>query len=353
MEIKVRDVGTIEEKSIQEKEQEILKKDEEVKLQREEEKPNDEANQEEGLQEIKDEDVLSYLGKKFNKEISSFDELFQEKVVEKELPEDISTFLKFKEETGRGLDDFIRYQKNYDDVDENQLLREFYKETENNLDDDDIDYLMEKFSFDEELDDEKDIKRAKIEKKKELAKAKEYFNKLKEQYKVPVVQSGADASSNEDFKAYQEYLKEAKTLQERNEKLSDYFQAETDKVFSNEFKGFEFNIGEEKVVFKPGDAAELKQRQSDISNFISKYLDENGAIKDAPAYHKALSAAMNPDRLAQYFYEKGKSDATKDYSKESKNIDMTVRSTPQAYSNSGLKVRAVDTNTRDFKIRKR
>ena len=350
MEIKVRDVGTKEEKSIQEKEQELLQRDEENKLQKQEEANEEVKPNEEGLHEIKDEDVLSFIGKKYKKEFSSLDEIFQEKVVEKELPEDISTFLKFKEETGRGLDDFIRYQKDYDKVDENQLLREFYKETENNLDDDDIDYLMEKFSFDEELDDEKDIKKAKIEKKKELAKAKEYFNNLKEKYKVPVEQAAKPSQVDEDYKAYQELLKQT---EEKNAKLSEYFQQETDKVFNDEFKGFEFKVGEESVVFKPGDATELKQRQSDISNFISKYLDDNGAIKDAKAYHKALSAAMNPDRLAQYFYEKGKSDATKDYSKESKNIDMGVRSAPQQYSNAGLKIRAVETNSRDFKIRKR
>lgn len=345
MEIKVRDIGSKEQKSIQEREQELLNKDEEKKLQEVQETSNEEQ---EGLQKIKDEDVLSYLGKKFNKELTSFDELFKEKVVEKDLPEDISTFLKFKEETGRGLEDFIKYQKDYDNVDEDQLLKEFYKETESDLDDDDIDYMMEKFSYDEELDDEKAIKKARIEKKKELAKAKEYFNKQKEKYKVPVEQAGSKTD-----KAYQEYLEQAKDLEEKNARLSEHFQNQTDKVFNDEFKGFEFNIGEESVYFKPGDAKELKQRQSDITNFISKYLDENGAIKDAGAYHKALSAAMNPDRLAQYFYEKGQSDATKNYSKESKNIDMNVRSTPQQFSNSALKVRSVETNNRDFKIKKR
>jgi hypothetical protein len=209
---------------------------------------------------------------------------------------------------------------------------------------------MEKFSYDEELDDDRDIKRAKIEKKKEIAKAKEYFNSLKDKYKAPVEQA---ATQDEGYEEYKQYIKEAETVQQENVKRNEFFRKETEKIFNDEFKGFEFKVGDSNIVFKPGDSKELMQRQSDISNFISKYLDDNGMIKDASAYHKALSAAMNPDRLAQYFYEKGQSDATKDYSKESKNIDMSVRSTPQQHSVSGLKVKAVETKNNDFKIRKR
>lgn len=351
MEIKVRELGTKEEKSLQEKEQALLQNDEEKKLQSQEKGTAEEVDQQEGLQ-IKDEDVLSYISKKYQKEVSSFDDLFKETIVEKELPEDVSTYLKFKEETGRGFNDFMKYQKDYDSVDDDSLLKEFYRSTESSLDDDDIDFMMDKFSYDEDLDDEKDVKRARMEKKKELARAKEYFNKIKEQYKVPVEQA-AKSVQDEDYKAYQDYIKQSETVQQEGARKSEHFQKETEKIFGEEFKGFEFKIGEESMVFKPGDAKELKQRQSDINNFISKFLDDDGMVKDAPAYHKALSAAMNPDRLAQYFYEKGKSDATKDYSKESKNIDMGVRSTPQQYSNAGLKIRAVENKTNDFKIRKR
>ena len=353
MEFKVKEVGSPENKSKQEIEEQLLESSEQVN--EEVDNSNEEVNEEvdnvtEEIEtsELKEEDVLSFIKNKYKKDLTSFDELFTEK--KEELPEDVSAFLNYKKETGRGIDDFMKIQKDYDSVDENQLLREFYKETEKGLDDDDIDYLMEKFSFDEELDDDKDIKRAKIEKKKEIAKAKEYFNGLKDKYKAPVEQA---ATQDEGYEEYKQYIKEAETIQQENAKRNEFFRKETEKIFNDEFKGFEFKVGDSNIVFKPGDSKELMQRQSDISNFISKYLDDNGMIKDASAYHKALSAAMNPDRLAQYFYEKGQSDATKDYSKESKNIDMSVRSTPQQHSVSGLKVKAVETKNNDFKIRKR
>lgn len=346
MEFKVKEVGSPENKSKQEIEEQLLESSEQ---ETQEEAPQEEAPQEEIPQEegLKEEDVLSFIKNKYKKDLTSFDELFTEK---EDLPEDVSALLNYKKETGRGIEDFMKIQKDYDSVDENQLLKEYYKETENELDDEDIDYLMEKFSFDEDLDDDRDIKKAKIEKKKEIAKAKEYFNGLKDKYKAPVEQA---AMHDEDYEEYKQYIKEAETVQQENAKRNDFFRKETEKIFNDEFKGFEFKVGDSNMVFKPGDSKELMQRQSDISNFISKYLDDNGMIKDASAYHKALSAAMNPDRLAQYFYEKGQSDATKDYSKESKNIDMSVRSTPQQHSVSGLKVKAVETRNNDFKITKR
>ena len=184
-----------------------------------------------------------------------------------------------------------------------------------------------------------------------------YFNELKETYKVPVESTGIPVNDEEleSYNAYKEYISQSQDVQEVNKKRSEYFQKKTEDLFNDEFKGFEFNIGDQKIKFSPGDTAEVKNVQSDVNNFISKYLDDEGVIKDATGYHKSLSAAMNPDKLAEFFYEKGKSDAVGDVSRQSKNINMDVRSTPQQLSNQeGLKIRAVEADSgRGLKIKKR
>jgi hypothetical protein len=148
----------------------------------------------------------------------------------------------------------------------------------------------------------------------------------------------------ESYNAYKKYISESQSVQEQNQKRSEYFLKRTDEVFSNEFEGFEFSIDDQKILFSPGDTKSVKQVQSDVNNFISKYLDKDGMVNDANGYHKALAAALNPDKLAQFFYEKGKSDAVDSVSKQSKNINMDVRSTPQQMSStqSGVKFRAVN-----------
>jgi hypothetical protein len=217
--------------------------------------------------------------------------------------------------------------------------------------------MSEKFSYDEELDDEAVVKQKNIAKKRELAKAKKYFNDLKETYKVPVESTAAPVNEDEleTYNAYKEYISQSQSIQEENQKRYEYFQKKTNDLFNDEFKGFEFNVGDTKMVFNPGDAKEIAKAQSDINNFISKYLDDNGMISDHVGYHKALTAALNPDKMAAYFYEKGKSDAVGDVTKRSKNIDMDLRSTPQQMSaNQGFKIRSVESGSGSgLKIKKR
>lgn len=354
MDIKVREVSAEEEKSVQEVEEQLLEQAaqeqepqaaEEVVQETTEEVVQEEQQAEEPA--FGEEDVLSFIKERYNKEVSSIDELFAqpEQAPSEELPDDVSAFLKYKKETGRGIDDFMKLQRNYDEMNQEQLLREFYAATETDLDQEDVDYLINNnFSYDEDLDDESEVKAKKIALKKELAKAKKYFNDQKEQYKVPVESTGTLASEEEmeSYKAYKEYISQSRDLEERNAKLSEVFQKETSQVLNDKFEGFEFKIGEQSIKFSPGEVSEIRSAQSDISNFISKYIDESGMIKDAAGYHKALSAALNPDKLAAYFYEKGKADAVDGVAKQSKNINMDVRSTPQQATTPGLKFRALD-----------
>ena len=301
-------------------------------------------------------DVLSFIKEKYSKDIASIDDLFVPQ--KEELPEDVSAFLNYKKETGRGISDFMKLQVDYDNVDQDKLLQDFYAATESDLDEEDISYIIkDKFSYDEEMDDESDIKARKIAKKKELAKAKKYFNEQKEMYKLPVESAGpqVDKSELDSYNAYKEYISKSQSVKEENARRSQYFQKKTEELFNDEFKGFEFKVGESKFIFNPGDTKEVKNAQSDVNNFISKFLDDQGVIKDAPGYHKALSAAMNPDKMAEFFYEKGKADAVGDVSKKSKNINMDVRSTPQqAKSKDGFTVRAISSSSGNgLKIKKR
>lgn len=365
MEIKVKEVTGPGQKSVQEVESELLEKHEQ-ELNQEVDNSSEEvdnSNEEVNLEvdketpQLKEEDVLSFIKNRYEKDINSVDELFTQRESNEELPEDVSSFLKYKKETGRGIEDFMKLQADFDSMDPDKVLRDYYAATENDLDQEDIEYLMgEKFSYDEELDDDSEVKAKKIAKKRELAKAKKYFNDLKETYKMPI-ESKASVNDEEleDYKAYKEYISQSQTIQEENMKKAEYFAKKTDELFNEEFKGFEFRVGEQKLVFKPGETNEVKSVQSDINNFISKYLDDNGMVKDPAGYHKALSAALNPDKLASYFYEKGKADAVGSVAKTSKNIDMDVRQAPQQMSsNQGFKIRPVSSpGERDYKIKKR
>ena len=300
--------------------------------------------------------MLSYIKNRYNKDINSVDDLFAEKNANEELPEDVSTYLKYKKETGRGIADFYNLQKDYTTMEDDQVLADYYSNIEEGLDTFDIqDLLEDKFSFDEELDEARDIKKRKLAKKRELAKAKKYFNDQKDKYKVPLESSGDGLSDKdrETLSAYKSYIDESKTVQDAQKKKYDWFLKKTDEVFNNEFKGFEFNVGEKNFTYKPGDVSEIKNVQKDVSNFVNKYMDKDGLINDAKGYHKALSIAMNPEKYAKFFYEQGMTDAVDNVSKKSKNIDMEVRQASQSVSKDGLTVRSVgDTSSgRGLKIR--
>ena len=318
------------------------------------EEPQAEEVEQQEPQGITEQQVLSHIKERYNKEITSVDELFVEREAQEELPEDVAAYFKYKKETGRGISDYVKLQQDFDEVNPESLLRDYLKATETALDDDDIQSLMDEYSYDADLDEESDIKKIKVAKKKAIAKAKNYFTEQQEMYKQPLEsrQEAISEGENEEYKAYKQYLNEAATQQEETKRKSEWFSQKTDEVFNNEFKGFEFNIGEDQVTFNPGSAEEVKKAQLSPMNFVNKYLDDNGLMNDAAGYHKALAVAMNPEKFAQFFYEQGKANATEDVMRKTKNINMTTRNAPASTVKSGAQVRSLSSDSgRGLKIR--
>ena len=342
MEMKVRAIETIEPKSVQEVEKELLQKhDEEVSSVQE---PVQEFVQEPVAEELTEEKVLSYIGKRYNKQINSFDELIAERKDSEPIPEDVAAYMKYKKETGRGFEDFIKLKKDFDTMDPDNLLKEYLVITQEGLDEDDIDSMMDDYRYDEDIDDESRVKKVKITRKKAIAEAKRFFTEQKEKYKLPLESSGLGISNEEkeELEAYKQYTQQSKTIQEENDRKRKWFDQKSEEVFSKDFKGFEFDINDKKISFSPGDAAELKKMQSNPMNFIGKFLDDSGLIKDAVGYHKSLSVAMNPEKFAKFFYEQGLSDATEDVMRKTKNINMSERKTPEVINKGGMQIKAVN-----------
>ena len=373
MDIKVKAVESPDSKSVQEVEKELLEKHEEslkdgegeandtgveastegatTTPEQEEIQPQGEAQE---SSELSDEDVLSYIGKRYGKEINSFDELMSERESSEELPEDVAAYLKYKKETGRGFNDFQRLQEDFDEMDPDYLLTEYYKATETGLDDDDIDIMLSEFDYDEDLDDEADVKKIKLAKKKVIAKAKGYFEDMKEQYKLPLESSGGESSGidTEELEAYKRYTESAKTQQELGERRRNWFTEKTNEVFGGEFKGFEFSIDDKAVLYSPQSADELKTKQTDVMNFLNRFMNDDGLIADAEGYHKAIAVASNPEKFAQFFYEQGKASATEDVTRKMKNIDMSTRNAPEVSTKGGMQIRAINPDSgKGLKIR--
>ncbi len=361
MGITVKEVSVTEEKSVQEIESQLLEKHEEEMESMDAEKAPEapeatEATEATEARELNEDDVLSFIKNKYGKDVSSLDELTAERESsELELPEDVSAYYKYKKETGRGIEDFVNLNRDVDSIDSDRLLRDYLSITEDGLDADDISDLMDEYSYDEDFDEESDIKRKKLNKKKEIAKAKKYFNQQKEKYRIPLESSGdAISKTDEGYEEYKQYVEAAKTIQEENQRKSDWFSNQTDKVFSDGFKGFEFKLDENSVVFNPGDAAELKNIQSNPQNFINKFLDDKGMISDAVGYHKSLAVAMNPEKFAKFFYEQGKATATDGVMKNMKNINMSERKSGEVTSKGGTQIRAINADSgKGLKIRSR
>lgn len=352
MGIKVRVLDNLEQKSAQEIEAEVLRKHEEQVVASEQVETTTVVETPQ-VEDFGDDKVLDFLDKKYGKKFSSVEDLF---VPQKdELPEDVSAFLNFKKETGRGLNDFVRINSDLDSLNPDQLLKEYYSQKESDLDTEEIEYLIaDKFSYDEDLDDEKDIKKKQIEKKKELAKAKKFLEEQKQKYKAPLESSYGNLSAEEQegLKAYKEYSAKAQSSQELEQRQAEWFLKKTDEVFNNDFKGFDFKVGDKELKFSPGDYNELKKTQSNINNFIGKFVNNDGLIEDAKGYHKSLAVAMNPEKFAKFFYEQGIADAIEKEAKSSKNINFEVRRSPEVINKGGFKVTSVgESDGRGLRIR--
>lgn len=370
MEFKVKSLDVVEPKSAQEVEQVLLEKHEAElngggrvdfsikpteEMQTEQVQEQEQVEPEQVEDDLSEEKVLSFIGKRYNKQINSFDELMAERKESEELPEDVSAYMKYKKETGRGFEDFLKLKKDFDSMDSDDLLKDYLLSTQEGLDEDDIETQMEDYRYDEDIDDESTIKKIKIAKKKIVAEAKKFFNEQKEKYKMPIESIGSSLSDaeKEDFEAYKQYTQQAKTVNEENERKRGWFEQKTNELFNGEFKGFEFKVNDKSFSFTPADASELKKIQMNPSSFVSKFLDESGLMKDSVGYHRSLAVAMNPEKFAKYFYEQGMSDATEDSMRKIKNINMSERKAPEATKFSdGMQVKAVNPDSgKSLKIR--
>lgn len=276
---------------------------------------------------LDDEKVLKYLKEKkgFTKEELSF----EEEKKQYEIPEEVSKFLEYKKETGRGFEDFLELQKDWKNENEDVVLAKYLKEKNPYFSDEDIKDELSDFSYDEDLDDESDIRKKNRKKKKLLNEALSYLESQKEKFKAPKEGSSITAEIPEDYKLAKKTLDEIEQINRSNDALAKEKQAkfldETKKVFTEDFKGFDFDLGDAVVTFKPSEPSELIKSQSDINNFLAKFVNDQGELVDVKGYHKALSAAMNVDKLAKHFYEQGKADAISQDAKDSKNINFSGR----------------------------
>jgi hypothetical protein len=306
------------------------------------------------LQEVTEEEV--------QEQVEELQEEVEEVIAEAQetgepLPENIQKVVDFMNETGGSLEDYVKLNTDYSSLNDKQLLREYYENTKPHLDKEDIDILMEDFSYDEELDDEKSVRKSKIAFKEEVAKAKNHLESLKSKY-YEEIKAGSrltpDQQKAVDF--FNRYNKESEEENKVAKNKSDIFLQKTNKVFSDNFKGFEYSVGEKKYRFNVKNASEVKQTQSDINNFVKKFLAEDSTMGDAKGYHKALFTAMNADAIANHFYEQGKADAIKNSVAKSKNVDMDPRGVHEPVTEAGgLRVRAIsgdDSSRLKVKIRK-
>jgi|11_taG_2_1085331.scaffolds.fasta_scaffold01384_3 hypothetical protein len=255
------------------------------------------------------------------------------------LPENIEKLVLFMEETGGSISDYVRLNADYSNVDNNTLLKEYYKKTKPYLDSEDISLLIEDFSYDEDIDEERDIRKKKLAFKEEVAKAKNFLEETKSKYYDEIkLRPGVTQDQQKAMDFFNRY-NEQQTVAERQH---EEFKNQTKKLFNEDFKGFDFNLGEKKFRYGVKDPSKVAERQSNINNLVGKFLNEDGSVKDPIGYHKAMYAASNVDTIANHFYEQGKADAVKEVISNSKNPSSAPRQTPQGEFKNGIKVKVLN-----------
>jgi hypothetical protein len=270
------------------------------------------------------------------------------------LPEGVDKLVQFIDDTGGTVEDYVRLNADYSNVDEDTLLREYYRQSKPHLDQEEVDFVMEEnFYYDEDIDDERDIKRKKLAKKEEISKARSFLNNLKDKYYEEI--KSRPTLSNEQRKAMDFFNRYQKNQQEAEE-ASKLFQSRTKKFFQNDFKGFDFNLGEKKFRYALNNTDSIADTQSSIDNILGKFLDEKGNIKNFNEYHKAMYAAQNVDKIVSHFYDQGRADGIKEVASNSKNItnDAPRQTANETLFINGLKVKAVNgVDTSRLKINKK
>jgi hypothetical protein len=371
--IQVKAVESIETQSIQEQESKLLEAHEAKFSEPESTEESDIAridlrnpvkqNQEEVAEEIVKEQVelgeeqlLSEINSRLGMKINSLEDLKSAREDNGEMDEEMSAFFKYKKETGRGIKDFMKLNEDHSALANEDLIAAYLRETEmeEGMDDDDLEVMLQDYIYDEELDDEDFIKKTRLAQKKIIAKAKGYFEEAKEKYRIPAESVGNSSLSNsEEYQEYKQYTANAKNQEEEIKRRRDWFVDKTNQVFNQEFKGFEFNIGDRSLVYSPSDKDELRKMQDSPLPWIQQFTDEQGLLTDAHAYHRSLAMAMNPEKFASFFYEQGKAEAVDDLMKKTKNVNMSDRSIPQVSTKKdGMQVRSVSQSSgKGLKIR--
>tara|TARA_R110001592_G_scaffold61369_2_gene187045 strand:+ start:978 stop:2123 length:1146 start_codon:yes stop_codon:yes gene_type:complete len=277
-----------------------------------------------------------------------------EKVLGKQLPENVEKLVSFMEETGGTVEDYVSLNKDYSKYDDKSLLSEYYKKTKPHLNYDEVEFLMEdNFSYDEEVDEERTVKKRQLALKEEIANAKNFLERSKNKYYDEIkLRPGVTQEQQKAMDFFNRHNKEQKIAEQRRKTFRD----NTNKTLNDEFKGFEFNVGDKKFNYNVSNPSSVAENQSDLNTFVKKFLNNEGEVVDTVGYHKAIYAADNADTIASHFYEQGKADAVKDMMAKSKNISLEPR--PQANGDifiNGLKVKAVngvDSSKLKFKIKK-
>jgi hypothetical protein len=337
-EVPVRDESETSEKVVEEVVEETDKKPTEQKEEEKEDVVLEEITSEENVEEVKEEVAKA---------------VEEAEVTGKPLPEGIEKLMKFMEETGGDLQDYVKLNQDISKLDDRQVVYEHYKQTKPHLTNEEINFLMEDtFSYDEEIDDERDIKRKKLAYKEKVANARAYLDGQKSTY-YEEIKAGSKLTPEQQkavnfFNRYNKESEETKKVVKRNQ---DIFNKKTNEFFNNNFKGFEYNVGDKKYRFNVKNSQDVKETQSDLTKFVSKFVDEKNSLKDAKGYHKSLFTAMNADAIAKHFYEQGKADALKDSIAKSKNIDMNPRQSHGEINAGGVKVRVLGDDSSDFKFK--
>ena len=263
-----------------------------------------------------------------------------EKVLGKQLPENVEKLVNFMEETGGTVEDYVRLNADYSNVNEKTLLTEFYKKNKPYLSNDDVELLLEEFDYDEDIDAERDVRKKKLAYKEEVVKAKTYLEDLKQKYYDEIkLRPGVTQEQKKALEFFNRYNQQ----QEKAEQLHDAFKRKTKDLFNDDFEGFDIKVGDKRYKYNVQNRDKIVENQSNINNLIGKFLDSDGNVTDTAGYHKAMYAAENVDKIASHFYEQGKADAVKDVVNKSKNLsDVKARqgNTGEVYI-GGLKVKSI------------
>ena len=321
------------------------------------EKPKDSGNSETVVEEVRatekaiEESPIQVIEEVKEVEQELKEAVRDEKILGKQLPENVEKLVSFIEETGGSVEDYVRLNADYSSVDDKTLLKEYYKKHKPYLDDSDVELLLEDFDYDEDLDEDRDIRKKKLAFKEEVAKAKNFLEETKAKYYDEIkLKSNVNPEAQKAMDFFNRYNKQ----QELAEQQHKAFKENTQKLFTNDFEGFDIKVGEKKFRYKIQNADKVAENQSNIQNLVGKFLDNDGNVVDTVGYHKAIYAAENVDRIAAHFYEQGKAEAVKEVVNKSKNLsDTKARSTQGDVFINGFKVKAISgADSTKLKIKK-